>query len=188
MKRLYSEPCGLTWQWRDRLTCEGKYPFTPAAWAVQLISTGPSWQCYPSACWLAPIFPSSLSTVSIFPSICEVYLLQLLSQTSTSEPWLVDFLPKSWPRWSSDVWVQLSWVRFLSRLCHLLDNLTKVSHCHVSQQSTSNTQWALLPKSGQAQHHWGGGCILQLTQLEDCEVSYKECARIYISMSIKENE
>lgn len=111
MKRLYSEPCGLTW--RDRLTCEGKYPSTPAAWAVQLIPTGPSWQCYPSACWLAPIFPSSLSTVSIFPSICEVYLLQLLSQTSTSEPWLVDFLPRSWPHWSSDVWVQLSWVRFL---------------------------------------------------------------------------
>lgn len=33
-----------------------------------------------------------------------------------------------------------------------------------------------------------GGYILPLTQLKDCEVSYKECARISISMSIKENE
>lgn len=32
MKRLYSETCGLTWQWRDSLTCEAKYSFTSAVW------------------------------------------------------------------------------------------------------------------------------------------------------------
>lgn len=86
--------CGLMRQWRDSLTCEREYSFTPAGWGCPTHSH-PSILTTFSFSLLANYYlPQFTSTACTFPSICKVYLRQLLSQTSTSEPWLADFFPK----------------------------------------------------------------------------------------------